>query len=192
MVRETITVDWPPRNNAAAILTNLGRWLVKVGFWLHGHDVVLQHRPTEPDELPTPEWGGGTQIAATLPPPPVQRSWLSEFWRKWTNNPKIPEVIQCQRLETRRILVIGSNGLIELRVNQSGVAQIVISNGVDIANARTITRKPTGEINDDWIGPDKDAAGAIDMAPDGTVFNRLPPPKEEPTDPAPPPTPEVH
>lgn len=87
-------------------------------------------------------------------------SWLSEFWRWATNNPKIPAVFPCGMLETQRVRLLGKPG-----VNPVMIDLFVSGPG----NLRVIFRDENGK-----------ATGLVDLTRAGVLLTRAEPNPDDP------------
>lgn len=104
-------------------------------------------------------------------------SWLSEWWRKLTNNPKVPAELSARKIICNQLSVVGPGGHCEIVAGTNGVRLTLMSAAKELkGNYWNVFAKANGEVSLDFVGPDGTVKAAIDMAPDGTILNRIPPP----------------
>ena len=156
MANDTITIDWPPRKNSAAILTNLGRTLVKLGCWLHGYTAELKQTAT-------------ADVFAGPPPeayadPVAMNSWLSELFRKLSGNAKIADEVKAHTVYCWQ--------QIQFPPGSQGKANVLASGG-----------KTDGSVGIEWIRSDGTVAASLSLSRDGVFTANLPSttPPEPPT-----------
>lgn len=112
-------------------------------------------------------------------------SWLSEWIRKLTNNPKIPAEVLAQKVTTRQLTVLGDGGYAELVATKTGVRfTLATPAGVKGGNYANLWVYKDGRVSFDLVSAETVRA-AVDMTVEGVVVTRgliepVPPPTPNP------------
>lgn len=98
-------------------------------------------------------------------------SWLSDWIRKVTNNPKIPVEISSQKIMCRNLTVVGEGGYIEMAATKLGVRfTMATPTGVNSGSYANVWVLKENHIKIDFVH-DKVTRAAIDVL-NGAVVER--------------------
>lgn len=112
-------------------------------------------------------------------------SWLSEWIRKLTNNPKIPVELQAHKVTTRQLTIVGEGGYAELVATKTGVRfTLATPAGVKGGNYANLWVYKDGRVSFDLVSAETVRA-SVDMTVEGVVVTRgliepVPPPTPNP------------